>query len=355
MKQKHRQIGRFVAKCTLLLIIPVILLELMCRKHSSDIRWFEAVERDVQDSNLNVFLLGSSRTNASIDEDLVKQKLNERFPTKQFRVYNLGMGSSTLLMFVLASRRLTYSHPAAVRNSIWLMEAPGGLPRVDTRDGGAWFDSTYKDQLLQVLSTPDLPLLWIAKQVSYDDKIYFTASHFSKLAKYIIGMRLRLITVGERAMNRWFFEKPKEPSSTPQLGQFVGIRNDISGIEFVRRRQTEAAQALKKVYSQFVPVSDWDRLLIHDWVTNLQNAGARPFFIKMPVPNIEDEQYSQPAKLKDAQTFKAACARWGTRLISFPFQTTNEDFPDLLHLGLPRRTAYSLKVVDQLAAIIGEN
>src|SRR5262245_26406636 len=105
---------KLLLKLLLLVLLPTLGLELWFRSQPASLDWYRQVQGRLREDEVNVFVVGSSRTAAAIDAEAATRVLRER-GVRNARVYNLGAPYSTLIEHFLGLRNMAEAAPGALK------------------------------------------------------------------------------------------------------------------------------------------------------------------------------------------------------------------------------------------------
>jgi hypothetical protein len=340
---------RLALKVLLLIILPLALLELGSRAWPDRPTWYRQVDSELRDDETNIFFVGSSRTLAAVDASALTTALSQG-AIPHAHVYNLGGPYSTMAQHFLGLRNLANNHPAALRNSYWVLETLNGLPEYRESWTDSWANPDHKEMLLTVLRPQDVPRFWAAPGLSLFDKVYVVTALYSRIPRWYLDTRTWLIATGEtavdRAIRRW-----RRTTVPPDTGVSTGtpVRADEAGIQFARQLALAFAAAARA--RPEVPYADWTDQIVHDWLLEVRHAGGRAFFFDVPLSSVQAEAYLTPIRQRDSRRLAEIARSWGLQgVLPLKVATTDEDFPDLIHVRASRRAEFTAALTSALAA-----
>lgn len=346
-------IKRFLLKAVLGFLLPLMVLDLVYRAMPNDWIWYRKVAPTIDASRLSVFVVGSSRVAAAVGIHEFESEIRAKFGN-ELQIFNFGSGYTTPAEYALGVKRIRELRPDVMKNSLWLLEAPGGLPVITTWDE-PWFHPDYKGFLLQVLAVSDFASLSTAKGMAWADRMYFMAATVSPFLQTILETRMRLRVVMERTIVKFL-----ERGQSETLAIDGGVRTDAAGIALTRERTKKEALRVLEQYSAELPATpDPDQWIARSWARWIHESGGRAVFFEMPLSESQTIAYGIPWRGDLVAEFPKIARQWGAcyaRLVRQGNDGGNEGlgardlhFPDDVHLALSHRPAFARALAEGAA------
>lgn len=293
-------------------------------------RWYPRVAADNawQSASRRMVFVGTSRTFASIDEDLVASALDAR-------VINLGQGFSTMAGHALGLRYL--AERGALTGATVVIEAPGGLPDPATWHD-PWFSPERPQWLLSVMRPGDLPSLWRSTSPVED---LMTASFRSlavgsQVAAYREDVRVRALDwIYDRARGRTSQESEREAEVAEDI-VLPARRNPAD-----RERIRQAAVLDGERWLVGLRDVDWRSAIVSSMVETVRQAGGRVVLLSVPLSHAMSRGLMTPVADANRRRLTEAERQWGVIRVEVPVEFSDDDFPDLWHLSARGRERFT--------------
>ncbi len=295
-----------------------------------------------------VIFLGTSRVAGAVDPQAFRDRIRE-VRGEEIIAFNLARPGSTLEEHRLGLRALCREHPGILRGTDVLLEAPGGLPdRSTPRD--LWFVPQASGHLAPLLRFADLGDLWMvgADLETFARTALLWLSRRSALLENRRRIRARFLCGGGRATATILEallpvrpEAPLHPDESLDPGARVRARR--SAYAFARRKLREVVGAR---IARPAPPVDWKETSLARLAGFLASVGARLVLFPMPVSSVQARELEVPARRTELASLRSALKRWKVPMLACRFEVNDEDFPDLWHLRLQRRTEFSRNLAE---------
>lgn len=320
--------GRLLVAVFVVIIVSGLCLEGLVRASGYQLpRWYPQVAEDQawRAARERLVFVGSSRTFAAVDE--------ERFAAGSgASAVNMGQGFSTVTTHALGLRYL--ADRGALAGTTVMVEAPDGLADPATWQD-AWFFAERPQWLLSVMRISDLPALW-RSETPIEDSLAVTFRGLavgSRLATYREDVRVTALG--------WVYDRVR--GSAPGGDDIVlpARRNPEDNA-----RIREAAMRDGQRWLVGTRPVDWNATVIATLVDTVRAAGGRVVFLSLPLSEAMSTGLRTPIAHANRQRFDDALARWGTMRLQVPATFTEDEFPDLWHLGRPGRDRFTTALIE---------
>lgn len=294
-------------------------------------RWYPQVaeEQAWRAARDRVVFVGTSRTFAAVDE--------ERFTAGNgVSAVNMGQGFSTITTHALGLRYL--ADRGALAGTTVMVEAPDGLADPATwRD--PWLFAERPQWLLSVMRVSDVPALW-RSETPIEDSLAVTFRGLavgSRLATYREDVRVTALG--------WVYDRVRGGAPVGDDIVLPARRNPGDSA-----RIREAAMRDGQRWLAGTRPVDWNTTVVATLVETVQAAGGRVVFLTLPLSEAMSAGLRTPIAQANRQGFDDALARWGTTRLQVPVTFTEDDFPDLWHLGRSGRDRFTTALIDVWSA-----
>jgi hypothetical protein len=295
--------------------------------------FYHSAEKKAQRKGLDLLFVGTSRVAAAVDAEIARRELESR-GRSQVGAVNVGKGYSTHGIHYLGIRNLYEKYPQKVGDMTVLVEAPSGVPEIQEKNG-EWVSPRWPVLFGPVATMSDASRFVVQSSNDFDTKIAALLSIPLLSVRYYMSMRQG---VKKRANGVWGI-KPEEKGNLAEEG---GIRTDSVGIEAAREMvMGKKGKKIKKEEG-----FKWGNSFLASIANLVRSRGGEVVFFRMPESSIEK-------KIGPSDSVRSSFHRW-RKQEEIPlfhlqgFQTTNKDFPDLLHLRKSRSKEYTTRLVDAL-------
>jgi hypothetical protein len=205
-----------------------------------------------------------------------------------------------------------------------------------------------------VLELEDLWSFWWS-DTELELKISLTLRYLadpSDLVRHRELIRSNIFTAGRRAMKEQVVARlvtvheDAEPMDA-DLARRGGIRRDPKTIERVRALQRQRG---RRMLESQMPLRDWDGTALATLSDVVGEHGGHLVLFEMPQSSILTAPMETALRREDRALFEDWARRRGIVILKPDFTTTDEDFPDLLHLAAPKAKAFTKVLADALLA-----
>jgi hypothetical protein len=341
---------RLVFKLLLLAALCVGIAELTVRtvlrgkfEGTADLEDFYSAARDSASvGSVDLVFVGTSRVAGSVAPRVVSAVLDTSGGARRsVRGVNVGKGYSTLILHYYGLRRLYREHPDHMRGAILMIEAPSGLPLYREWDD-EWVLDGWPTLIGPVLERDNVgPFVWKSSNTLFEKAYGLAAGPLRSIrfARYVQPKLKELVN------ERLGPDTDEAVGPVADLSTAGGIRADSAGVALVRERVLEES----KGESDPTMWRDWERSVTADLVRLARAHGGDVVFFEMPESSYQHGKYTVDQRRRGEQAF----AQWAEAddivLLRLPaFETTDNDFPDLLHMRRARRQEYSTRLAYQL-------
>ena len=294
-------------------------------------------DREAANGPVDVVFVGSSRVAASIAPEVVGGYLSDSLGTR-VKVISAGKGYSTLMLHYFGLQRLYRDHPDNMQGALVLIEAPGGVP-VYLEWSDKWVTDTWPTLMGPLLTRDNVGPFLRESPNTFRAKIYALAADPLRVVRYA---RYLQPTLESKFNNR--FDSAVAPEADADLAGEGGIRTDSAGVALVRE-EVLAGTDHKAARDSW----NWDNSVLADIVKLVRSHGGEVAFFEMPVSSYWTAGYPPGRRELEATSFHEWAGRNQLEYESFPtFQTTDDDFPDLMHMRKSMRNNYSRSVAERL-------
>lgn len=291
------------------------------------------------DGPVDIMFIGSSHVFAAIESETVADELEKAWGTRP-RVLEIGKGYSTVALHYLGLKRLYEQSPENMHGTIVLIEAPGKIPWYQTWDD-QWVDDEWPSLLGPLASAGEVMEFLVRSSNDLRSKAIAAAS----VPLRIVRFARRIPPNIESKVNDVFIDE-KENEVQTDLAAGGEIRTDSAIVARVREAVIEEHSV------DHMKVRDnWDASVTNDIVDLVRSNGGEVIFYEMPLSSHEGREYGTQVGKESRKAYQEWAAAKGLTLFEFDnFETTDDDFPDLLHLSASRSPGYSRMVARALAA-----
>jgi hypothetical protein len=300
-------------------------------------RWYAAAEDIATRGRVDVVFIGSSRVIAAIDTASFDSAIFT-LTGHCLRSLNLGRGYSTEAEHYLGLRNLLTSSSAHLEGMTVFIEAPGGLPTGSTWDD-AWVLPPQPALLVDVLRWKDLGPFWMSANGGVAEKLHVTLRFglqpiFSTLnRRERIRERLLeagipwLVNLGVGRISSNPFREDPAPVEPVGAG---GIRADPATI--VGGREL-AIRLTDEWLAEQRPIRNWSATIQQDMVELVRRHRGHVVFFDVPQSSVFSRLYATPLRKQDIRLFEEHAQGWDSRLLRPRIAFSDDDFPDLWHVG----------------------
>lgn len=294
---------------------------------------FYRVARDAASAGpIDMMFIGSSHVFAAVNEDIVADEL-ESMTGRRPQVVEIGKGYSTVALHYLGLKSLYEQYPDQMNGTIILIESPGRMPLYQTWND-FWVDDEWPSLLGSVASPPDV---WR----------FLTHSSNDLRSKFVAAASVPLRTV---RFARRIPPNIEKKVNTLLIGEEEAVvETDLAGGGEIRTDSALVARVRADVIREFgsyeMKLRDrWDDSVTDDIVDLVRAHGGDVIFFEMPLSSHEQRGFDSEIGTQSRQHFRDWAAAKGVTQLEFDFPTTDEDFPDLLHLSASRSVGYTQMV-----------
>ena len=320
---------KFLLKLSVFLLIPLLVVEAslhLAGKDWYESHWYQAIEENRTGSEPSVLLIGTSRTAASIDAKQLSQFLSDKLK-HSVKVFNLGLGYSTLTEHYFGIKRLIEQRKS-LDNVVVLIECTRGFPLMD-KWNGPWVHEEVPEMIMPLLNIGEIDKLWHQSSLPLLTKATIT------LGRYILCIRYfkRCRNAFESSPAKMLF--PRLYRKKYDIAEKGGIGANKMAVRLTRQRvKDDFKEGQQKTEPSFELNSG---ILFCSLVDLCQSKGARVFIYVPPTSSVDTDNlfYTKLATAKtDLSTY---CRNKNIALVPVVMKLSDEDFPDLRHLGESRR------------------
>lgn len=334
------------------LLVPLVALALaegMARLEVGDHYWYEDLQRRAAALPVDALVVGSSVSEAAVDPGVLARAL-EADTGRPWRIETMANGGATLAVHHLALRNLLDRHPGALEGTVVLIEAPHGLPSAQTWRQ-PWTAEAVAYNLDSQLRARDLPA-YLASGATAEAKAR-TMVLFPLLGLRCLLFRQelqrktlrKLEVVAVRHARARGLLAPEAPRGTADLRSGGGIRTASEEVAQLRDRvRAEATRATPPP-----PTRDWDATVLADLQAMLRAHGARVAVFWLPASPYRRLHVAGEAGRVSRGAFDRAAARWSLLQVDSRLETSEQDYPDGIHLRASLAPRFSRLLAAALA------
>lgn len=322
-----------------IIIIPVMFAEISLQSLKAH-QWFNGYANILKNINLDVMFVGNSIIVAAVREKKFAELISEKGKPPRTAI-NLGQGYTTSMEYYLGLQRMVSVNPHVLEGSTIFMSAAGGMPdmRTWTDDWMNWHQPALLGAYI------DYPNLWKycqLQKVSLTEKVLLIGSMHSEIVSQ--GGLLRAATMyslDEAA--EWLTHGGKIADKGLLIVQEGGIR---SGEAAMANMKAYAIRVAKEDLKDQKPI-DWNATVLKDIAQYVQAHGGKLCFCYIPVSSVMMEPLQTETRQRDMENFEKVAADWGCKYYKPDFHaTSDDDFPDLIHLSERRSQEYTKALAD---------
>ncbi len=301
--------------------------------------------------HVDIMAVGSSRVIAGFDEHTFRHRLRE-LTGQDFVVQNMGSPGRRLIYHYLGLRNLFRDHPEQYRGTTFLIEAPFGLPEYQLRSD-EWIYPNFPQHSIANIEPADLPEIFCT-HAPFERKLDVTLRVMFKPSE-LLSNRLRTRNDVLQAGTNWterVLEKLTENDSRASMINYDinprgGLRTEFAQEQYADRMVRQWMEDEKEELLR--PWRDWDQSVLGDIVHLVQENGGKIVFFEMPMHSITSDIYHSDVHLVDRELFQRQAQEWETPIIETPFEYTDEDFPDKVHLSIDLLPVFSNMLAETYA------
>jgi len=300
-------------------------------------RWYSAAEQAAARGRVDVVFIGSSRVIAAVDVPSFNRAV---FAMTGYclRALNLARGYSTDAQHYLGLRNLLTSYSASLEGLTVFIEAPGGLPTGSSWDD-AWIASPQPALLVDVLRWNDLVPFWTSAGGGVGEKLHVTLRFVLRPIFSTLNRRERireglleagipwLVNLGLGRISSNPFREGPAPFEPVGPG---GIRVDPATLVGARNL---AIRLTDEWLAEQRPIRNWSVTIQQDLVDLVRRHGGHVVFFDVPLSSVFSRLYATPLRKEDIRIFKEHAQGWGSRLLRPRVPVSDDDLPDLWHVG----------------------
>jgi len=312
--------------------------------------WYGKAMATVKQRPIGMMFVGSSRVAAAVCDTCAEEILSKASGRK-VHVLNVGLGYTTIQEHYLLLRDLWQAAPEHVKGCVVMMEAPCGVPPIATWQD-SWVDPSHPELVGTVMHGDDLSRFWRsgtdlrAKLLVGVPVLLGVADLFALRSGFRQGFfqggEQLLRTVGEKI----FPGQPRDKKGSGDLIERGGIRADQEGIRMVRRLVRQQMERQSRERLDVKSLGDlWRRDLVLASLMELVHSWGGSFvLLAAPGGPAMDAECREQKEARDV-LIPQVTAR-GAYFLDVHFPTTDEDFPDLIHLRGSRSADYTRSLIN---------
>lgn len=332
-----------LARIICLSLLPLVVCEMSVRlsrvRDWHEVKFYESCSQQIRSERKCCFLVGSSRVAAAIDAEVFRAKLSESNHVP-IPVYNFGKGYSTLVEHFLGIKYVARGRDGLHGVTV-LIEAPVGFPEEATWTEN-WVRSEAPEIIVPYLRIDDLLNFWSIANDDGEIKSFITLAVGSSTIAHTKQIRKRLA----KAIDQFFL---RGAALAPEFGA-GGIRVDAEGTAIVRAKALEMSRMDLQSQRPIV----WDQTVVRSLVKLIQHDGGRVIFFEIPMSRVMTQSRSTALRLEDARNFQKKCKEWNTPFVHVPFSTSEDDFPDQLHLRPEKQDDFTKVLVETVRTFLSD-
>jgi len=323
------------------LLVVIVLFEAFLRVFvKRDDLWYHSLDhvQNLRRVDASYIFVGSSRVSASIipfvfDEYMQNDGLRQI-------VLNMGTGSSSLAEHYYGIKGLIARFPNVLQGMVVFVEAPETLPEMQLWDED-WVLNERADLLAKNIGFADLWHYWARPNDSYEIKFAVLLEKVSALYK-AKGSGISVFKTLEKSLvNRGVL--PGQPKGSV-LG-FGGIPINIE--EMKKTRAIRLSEAEKNLSNQKIAERyDNDRYVLYSLNKLIQDNGGRLVLFDLPLSRLQQLGFTTDTAQQNISYVTSCLASWNIAYIHPHIETTDDDFPDLIHLSGYRAAEFTASVAD---------
>jgi hypothetical protein len=356
--------NRFVRKLLGFVVLPFLLLEMVVRVGGewympSHHPWYKEANAKAKTEKIDFIFIGASRVRSSIDEnffgELMQQCLN-----RKVMALNLGHYGATMQLHFLALRQLQQANPENFKGCTVFLEAPSGLPYAEKWADDNWEQRGHLYLLPPFLSFSDIGTLWMVSTYVWQDKTYITLAWASKaindlaLARVWVDAKIEGVIkeqVHKILVGIFSIPLPKAPLKL-DYEEAAALQNDAGAAE--RGRQAAIAISQEDIKNQ-QPIDDWGKTVLWDMMRFIKSSGGTLVIYSMPVSSFYERAYNTPLRQVDKKAFITKSAIDQLPYLTVPFDKTDDDFPDSIHLRSSLTRKFTAALANAYLSSIGKD
>lgn len=299
--------------------------------------------------NLDYIFIGTSRTICAVDEQTFLDQIEKRTGHEVYG-HNMGAGGNRLIWHYLGIRYLYEEAPLQMKNTVFLIEAPGQLPEYMYWEDN-WVYPRMEQLIVPTMREKDLDELW-ESDMAVNNKLDLSLRYlFKDWTTFAAREKARweFLDAGTKTVEKgleWIAGRPKPED---ELIENLEFRGNVQGDPDVVRNAERllADYKLREQEQLSRPWEDWEDTILQDIVDYVQERGGHVVFFEVPQPSTFDDIYKSEQREIDREKFLAWAEKNGTPLITPDFEYDDGDFPDHFHLGARQAIGYSRALADK--------
>ena len=320
------------------------------------LQWYARAAQVAQRQPASAIFIGSSRTAAAVDANVVAGRLRERGgPTNL--VFGLANGYSTLREHFLGLRNMITAAPGCLSNAVVVIEMPGNQLIAESASS-PWSSREWPNGLLAVLMPGDEasflkgsdPWMIKARIWSAHTARHFPVNRISTLVAYRARIRTWYLNRANDLLIRAIpaLQRPSpETASQADLSDAGGIRTDPAHVAMAQKLAT---RKVAEWLSRQKLITEDACGLNRDIIELVESNGGRVLFLHMPVNSLFAKLSETEIGKENLKRSRAYVEAWHSQILETGLEYGDEDFPDAWHLSRSHRREFSTAVADALLA-----
>lgn len=329
----------------ILAIIPLVILEIAFRfiGNSLDNPYWQVFQEALNaDSGSNVIVLGNSRIATALTGPYLQNELRKRNIIAG-RVFNLGMGYTTIAEYYLLLKKLAKENPKALEKSIILLQSDGGLLPTDNWNDN-WVHPAFPTLVLPFLDKVSVQRAVSSTGLSAETKLFLLPAYYLALPGQLLQARSTVFSRGAE-FSEFVIRKLEPTLVAPDLARAGGIRFDQISLKNSQESPSCNETEYKKISSN---PKIWDRSIAKEIATLAREQNSRLVLVETPLVPKEQKCLALSSFIEAQSTFIEQIKLWSAIYIKIDQNFADNDFADEKHLRLSRADAYTLSVANSI-------
>lgn len=333
---------KFLCKLLMFLLIPLVVAEVFSRvAFRSDWyegRWYNAKASEVKNAPDAVILVGSSRT-ASMDNERLQEELQKE-SGKPVKVFNMGMGYSTMVEHYLGLRKLAQER-GNLNGVRVVLESSNGFPS-EQRWHDDWVQPESPQMICALMKNSDLGKFWSESSCDVPTKLFITLGKELHCVRHFARMRAFVLSAPDKVLAKVFKSSGPETATLDNAG---GTRSDRGTVTLLRAKMEQTAEKTRTGSEKAIFGSD---TVFTDVVKLCRENGAKVYEYAPPHSSVDVDYLKWERSPEAVAAYDAFLKQNQVPILFLGMSVSDDDFPDLLHIGKPRRAEFATKLAGAL-------
>lgn len=330
-------IKKVITRAIIFFLIPFFLLEIIFRvipvfsnEYNRKVNLYKQLYECNEDKKY--IFIGSSRVAAAVDVEVIS---NYDSSVCQ----NMGRGYTTAAIHYLGLKYALKQNPKCLKNTKVFIESPKGFCNYFYTWEDEWVNEDSPLLIVPYLDFDSFKDFWTHSTNNFFVKVTVSAHYFFRTIRFLTFIKeiLDRNSFIDILTKTGLVESKKSNSILADKG---GIKTDSESIEKTRSMAVEYYGSLKSQQPVITSVK-WGESIFMDMKKLLKENGSELYMFEIPLSSVQGQAYETAGSRENIEEFSNFRKTQNIQYIAIPFETTDNDFPDLWHISKEKSIEYS--------------